>query len=519
MNKKIILATILISVIAIFFNQFPNWYAWKNTPEGFVFSGQASWFDPWDINVYVSAIKWGQHQGFLLENLFTSQSNPPIFYYPLYTSLGMIFKNTKPFLFFHVFSIITNIFLVITLVIILKNIFKNSKIIFLTALLIILGGGLGFLVFPYYESVDTHFTSITLQSALQRPHEAVALASYCLALFGYYFCLDDYKKKKKWQIITSISLFLSLIFYPYYILSFWLISVMYLLTKHNWLEVLKQHKIFLATLITVSVSAVSLMAYNLSLNSSFSDVTSQQLSKPTISSFILGYGFLLLPVIYQLVAKGKKSNLMKFLLIWFLVAVSLLFLPVGFSRFFLRGTMIPLVILTVLTLKNLTKKYFTAQYPKIYFIFLSYCLILLSITSVIIFYHRLKEVKMNNSWYYFSSAQAVAFNFLDKQTPYLSGVLSSYEVGNLIPAHTRHRVYLGHLLQTSDANLRINMSNNFYQQTMTTNEAENFLKESHIKFVYFTKDESMNPSTWHTNYPFLTEVFNNQEVIIYQLEV
>ena len=100
---KQLLLIILASIIFIFINHFPNYYAWKNTPEGFTFSGQASWFDPWDINVYVSAINWGQSHGFLMQNVYTSQPNKPIFYYPLYTLLGIVFPNTDVFILFHFF--------------------------------------------------------------------------------------------------------------------------------------------------------------------------------------------------------------------------------------------------------------------------------------------------------------------------------------------------------------------------------------------------------------------------------
>lgn len=49
------LFTIIFAII--FINQFPDYYALTKTPKGFFYSGQASWFDPWDINVYTAAIK------------------------------------------------------------------------------------------------------------------------------------------------------------------------------------------------------------------------------------------------------------------------------------------------------------------------------------------------------------------------------------------------------------------------------------------------------------------------------
>ncbi len=58
--KQTSLILLIIISFAVFVNLFPNYYAYVNTPSGYIFSGQASWFDPWDINIYVTAIKWGQ---------------------------------------------------------------------------------------------------------------------------------------------------------------------------------------------------------------------------------------------------------------------------------------------------------------------------------------------------------------------------------------------------------------------------------------------------------------------------
>lgn len=509
-NKKLLLIISIISFIAIFFNLFPNWYALQKTPSGYVFTGQASWFDPWDINVYVSAIRWGQTQGFFMENTYTSMPNQAIVYYPVYTLLGVIFANADPFLVFHIFSAITTVFLITILITILSKIFKSNKVILLTTLAISLGGGLGFLAFPSFESIDTHMTSIMLLSAWQRPHEAIALSSYVLSLFSFYFSIKD--GRRKWQMITILSLAVTLVFYPYYLLSFLLINLIFYGQNQA-----TNQKFFMASLAMVGLMIVGLMYFNLSLNPTFAGVTGQTLTKPTLLSFSLGYGILLIPLIYQLFFVKQKKALISFLLIWIVVSVSLLLLPVGFARFYLRGMMIALVIVTVKTLQQLCQKHFSAQYPKIWLIFLSYTVGLVLMTNLMMFSYRLKETTRQNPWYYFPVSQQQAFEFLQTQTPPLSAVLSSYYIGNFIPALTDQRVYFGHLLQTPDTSSKQQFLTEFYGQAMDESQALATLKQNQVKYVYFSDNEKVNDQPTKLDYSFLTEVFNNEEVIIYQV--
>lgn len=514
MNKKItILVTIfIVSFIAIFMNLFPNFYAWKNTPYSYQFSGQASWFDPWDINVYVSAIKWGQHQGFLLENIYDSASNQAIFYYPVYTTLGLVFRNINPFLLFHCFSALTTILLISTLTLLIKRIFPNQKTIFFTVLSISLAGGLGWLVYPIVQSIDTHMTSITLLSAFQRPHEAIALSAYFTALFGFYFAIKS--QQKLWKIITFISFFITLIFYPYYALSLLLICGIYCLLNK---QLNRKNLLFLLITILIGVITTGTMFCNLSLNSSFSGVANQTLTKPTLISFILGYGLLLIPYVWQLIKTKPNLSAKFYFVTWITISFLLSFFPFGFSRFFLRGVYAPLVMLAIISIQELTKKYLKPQYPKILFICLIYLTIFLSITNGRIFFTRITEVKNKNPWYYISQNNYQVLQKIENDTPVLSGILSEYYLGNLIPAHTKQRVYFGHLLQTPNAEERKSKLTQFYQQDLSEDEALKFLTQAAIQYViYGANEKQLNNSNNELSYSFLSPIYSNSEVILYE---
>ncbi len=77
-----------------------------------VFFGQNSWFDPHDIDIYVSVIHYAQGGHLLLPNLWTALPNQPISIYPVEVLLGYIFRSVNPFLLYWFSSIVYRIFFI-----------------------------------------------------------------------------------------------------------------------------------------------------------------------------------------------------------------------------------------------------------------------------------------------------------------------------------------------------------------------------------------------------------------------
>ena len=73
--KKDNLITVGVLIVIIYF---PIIYKYLSTPEGYWFTGQVSWFDPQDINLYVSMIKVGNQGQLLALNLYDSLSSQPL---------------------------------------------------------------------------------------------------------------------------------------------------------------------------------------------------------------------------------------------------------------------------------------------------------------------------------------------------------------------------------------------------------------------------------------------------------
>src|SRR3990172_10746449 len=102
-NKNRIKISLTIILVVFLFN-FPNFYGYLFPPENKVYLGQVSFFDPWDVNVYVSVIRWSQTYGPEFQNAYTTTPHKVTFLYPFYTLVGILFSNIEPFLLFNILT-------------------------------------------------------------------------------------------------------------------------------------------------------------------------------------------------------------------------------------------------------------------------------------------------------------------------------------------------------------------------------------------------------------------------------
>lgn len=536
--KKII-PLLLIVIFPVFLNLFPNYYAFINTPNNMVFLGQASWFDPWDINIYVSSIHSGQINGFLLPNLYTSMPNKPIFMYPLYTFFGLIFNNLDPFFIFHFAAILTGIILVLSIFYLSKYFLKTITERSLATLAICFGGGLGFLVYPNFQSADLTMTAFTFQSAFQRPHEAIGLISYLFSLVLFADLIIHQKKLtlKKYLFLICL-LLIAFLFYPYYLLSFFVIFGIYLFLQNQGKINFSLYKDFIYLLIP-GIFFVLFLSNQLSSNETFKGVQTQNLPTPDLFSLILGYG-ILIPLFLHQLFKVKKDKKITFLNIWFVASFLLAFIPLGFSRFYLRGLFFPLVILAIFALKKLAVHGCHSELseesqkdPSVVslsqddirrkanvsylLLFITFVLILIP-SQIKITVDRINEATKNNQWYYFSKHEYRGLEFLNNISNKNDAVLSSYQLGNIIPTFTHNTVYFGHLLQTPNSNEKLYYLSLFYQGRFSRKDANKFLKSNNISYIMFGKEEKEIGGNIQKSYPFLIPVFQTKNITIFKVK-
>ncbi len=107
-----------------------------------------------------------------------------------------------------------------------------------------------------------------------------------------------------------------------------------------------------------------------------------------------------------------------------------------------------------------------------------------------------------------SRRQGGAFMFMEKNLGIGDGVLALFEESSLIPALTAC---------STNLDMPYEEKVRFYKAGMTINEAKNFLKINHFKYVYLGYQEKYYGRELETKYSFLKTIFQNSEVQIFSV--
>ena len=492
----------LISSLISFFVHFPDYMAFIRTPHNFMFMGKAAYFDPWDINVYVSAIRWGQQGHVFLQNVYTSEPSKNALLYPLYTISGYFFSRIDPFLLFHILSIVAGFLLCMGIYWLIGFFISSYRTRLIALFLIIFGGGFGWILSGLLESTDAFMTGFTFHSAVQRGHEAIGTLLYLVSLVILF--VVSVTKQKKYVAIFMFSSLLLLFFYPYYLLSIGIIGILFFLKKKS------KKRTLLFFLGWFSILSILTIFYYVHLkNSGFASVGTQRLDKVNIIQLTFGYGVLSILYLLQLFDKKViRDAKYMFLNVWILTCLGLNFAPLGISRFFLRGLFFPIVVSVLIYL--FSKKNILGMSRKVIMIFL---LFLLPVTAIVTYQRRIEEITKENVWYYQTLTMKEMYSYLSQQKN--ANVLATYTTSNHIPALTGMKVYAGHTIQTPRFDEKQSAINAFYSGRQKKNVAIEFLKNNNITYIVYGTDEKELGE--FPRYSFLKSVLKNQDVTVYKV--
>ncbi len=492
----------LITGVVLYVNYYPHYNGLINTPENYSYSGQASWFDPWDINNYFATIKLAQKdQNILLSNINTTEKVKSVFIYPIYTFSAILFPNINNILLYHTLAISCGTLLAIG-IFTLTNILIKKPFYSLYALLIIsLGGGFGFLFSAPEMSTDLYIPGVTFLSNFQKPHEAIAALLYISSLVFFFQSIE--KQQIRFLLISIASFILLIPIYPYRLMSFLLIASLFVII--SFLRVQKNYPFIYLGIFSAFVIPPTIYYTFHFLDSGFSVLTNYQPYHISLLSLFLGYGLFIIFFVYQLFLIKNKTSLMWFLNIWIIVSMSLSFLPFGLSRLFLSGLLFPMALLLVLHLKNLSK------HSQLFTIFVMIIVLMMVLpTAFYTFYKRTSEAgNSRNIWFYIPQSYEECFDFLEGSDQ--NGVLALPPLSSYIPARTGKQVYFGIKDQSPGYDTKLAKAELFYSGTLSEADAQAFLQENNINLVVVSLQEEQFDARLYT---FLTVVYKNKDIEI-----
>lgn len=506
MISKVWVWVLLIIIFCQFLDHFPDYYGYIRKPDSLWYSGQVSWFDPWDMNVYFSAVGWGRRSSLLFENIYDTSPQVKMPIYFVYTAIGKLFSpfTLSNFLVFHLSGIILGT-IFMSIVWWFTGIFvKERQERLLVFAFLFFGGGAGWLLFPEIQLPDMGNPGFLMLSPLRRPHEAISLSFFVLAI-GLFWKGTVFKKNKD-LLLGTLASFGTIFLHPYNIMTlltiFGGLAVFWFLTKKR-LDFVKP----LVLLGIIGASFYFLIARDLLQNPGFSGLAGQIQYSANPLFFILGWGLLFPFILISLLSQGKSKEIIFFKL-WFILHFLLIYFPINFQKLLVRGLFIPAVFLTATGVKIVAQKV-KADYRLISAVLLIFS----SMTVVCMFFLRLAEVdKKDNRWIYLTREEGEVIEFLKESGKEGEGVLASYRIANMIPANSDKKVYAGHTFQTPEFDKRIVEVNRFYAGEMKEEEAKAFLGRAHIVWVFWGPDEKFFSKTKNFSYQNLVELVIENEI-------
>lgn len=243
--------------------------------------------------------------------------------------------------------------------------------------------------------------------------------------------------------------------------------------------------------------------------------------------FLIGGGLTLafsMPFIISILLSSASSFFYIFIAIWAVLPYLLLpftdLLGIGRIRVVYMNNFIPLSIIFIYGVKVFSR-HITEKGKRVsFYIFTAFIFILLNLTSTVSFFVLQFQQKTNadagmNT--YIPQSVFQSMKFFDKKEFENTVTLSDFAVGNMLPAFARAKSYFGHWTQTKDYNQKAFFMTKFYSGKMSPAEAENFIKEGRIDYIYYgSKEKSYKGNIASYKLP-LKEMYNQDDIEIYEV--
>ncbi|MDP2632342.1 MAG: hypothetical protein Q8P25_01310 [Candidatus Curtissbacteria bacterium] len=511
---------ILILAIAVL-GQIPLISLLTSPPAGYTSLGGSPLLSPSDINVYLGAMKEGQLGHWLYTNNYTTIDHAKILVFSLYILLGHVSKWTgvAPSIVFILAQFFSAILLLNSIWLLGSSFFsrKKQRLLYFFVALFVTGYGWMILLLinavPFLNfaksicsgrcfSIDLWTHDATVFPLLSTvPHITLTAALMVFSVLAAANYLRSHDKKSAFFLIllpTLIGLLSA-----YHLLIIFAFNSLIIITN---LKKLKKYRALIFSTILV-LARVLYLSFGLNAHASFSNwIKASHVYSPPFPSFLIGWGGLFLAGYFGLsrLPKTKLSSLVK--MISSLALVFAIF-PSSIARNFVLTTPIFLAIFATFGLASLS---FKKNFSKIIVILT----ILATIDSFFIYTSAFsinKQLKNDPSFglFFLANPEKEGLDWLGANSKEDEGVITTYRLGDIIPAYTGNKVFWGHWSLSG-------RSENQYRygwviEAKNQDEVLGFLRSNNLNWL-------ITPANINLHQRYLKQEFSNSVLSIYKIE-
>lgn len=476
MNKLIAISLIVFVLLAI---TLPFIIAINEGGYNFYFSGFL--FNPIDGNAYLAKMYQGWSGSWRFTLPYTSEPGNGAYINLFYIFLGHLsrWSGIPIAIMFHLIRLLASIALLKLLVKFNLHYMRFDRdFAFKSFFLMATGSGIGWLLLPFGTFTSDLWVAeaYPFLSCYTNPH-----FPFCLALMLWVFMLFDerYCIKNSFQIFL-IGLLLSIIS------PFGLVIVAIVMITKTLLEYYEKKEILWENICWLLAGGGPLLIYTYWVTKNDPILAGWSVQNVTQSPPIWDLIISLSPTLILAFIGVKnfinqtKNKPDKFLLIWFCLGLLIIYFPFELQRRFMLGIYIPTVSLAAFGLSKIEELY--SKWKKLLWL----ALILLSFpTNIIIILSGIHGIKSHDASLYLTREEAHAMVWIKQSTPLEAVILASPEIGMFIPAHTGRRVIYGHPFETINAEVEKEWVIEFYKADWSEKEAEEFISERNIDYIFF----------------------------------
>lgn len=532
---------VAIGILAIVFSIIPNLVGvFRAGPDYVPLSLNA--LGPSDTNIYFSMMKQAAEGEVLLRNLHTSEPQFGSLFFPLWLVLGWIaalFSLSMPFV-FHLARVVFGALFLFLLADTIRRSFVSHRLRVLAYALVVFGSGIGWVFAPTVDTkVDTNIFYLLpidqwvseSNTMLTLLHSPLFILSQMLLFLFFRAWLFPYRHS---GLVSVALLALLALVHPYdvvtalSVVAAWLLVRMVRDSTITRAEVKKGIGIlalcfFLALLVYLQFQLISKTEFAIGAWAKQNITTS-----PPPHSYIIGFGGLLIFAIVGAVRMRRTTNpVFLFFFVWLVVSLLLLYLPVPapINRRWTNAIQIPMAFLAAYALDGILVRVFRLQLRSMarhaVLSILAWSLgIVLGLGTLVavvrgIYWQWTPET---SPLFFLPKSMDRAMAWLDENADKNDIVLSYTYTGNIIPAKTGLRVYVGHGHQTIRWYEKRARVNDWFLRTNSDDaEKERFLKEEGITHLFYGPYERRLGSFQPDEKSYLVSVYQGGDVTIYRV--
>ena len=233
---------------------------------------------------------------------------------------------------------------------------------------------------------------------------------------------------------------------------------------------------------------------------------------PPFLDYMKTYAPYILCMIPLFLDKNRRVIFARYQLLFLWVVVSFLFAyaPVAYQRKFVEGVHIPLALLAAFGVSSLRRELSRVFVPAI--------LILLSVTNVLLLVTQTRSI-LRYTWpTSLSREEYRATEWIARNIPPDQSILAGEFMGNVIPAMSARFVYLGHVDQTTNYDLKRSFMHQILAPGVSHERTWKVLRaHTNVRYVLVDKEMRRQGEGLLTGISGMTLAYENSDIQIYRL--